>query len=279
MDQKIRTKSSVISGIIVLILGIIMLPIAIGLSLSKGDSVATSLGIVFLVSCILLIYGGIATIIKSKKELKHSNELQKRVNEKLATTNLNYNTISENKIDFNSSIEEESVMKFESEILANWTFNKSEWLQFITWEKKERRLNTFFESFWILLLGAICIIIFRGASFLIAASISLSIGIIYWIIKIKFTSKPFKNIREENKIVITNVAVIINDSYQPFRNEDYWLGQIKIFEKENLNILEIQYHWNTRKGSTYDEIRVPIPYNKKAEAELVKQKLLNPSSL
>lgn len=279
MDQKIRTKSSVISGIIVLILGIIMLPIAIGLSLSKGDSVATLLSIVFLVSCILLIYGGIATIIKSKKELKHSNELQKRVNEKLATTNLNYNTISENKIDFNSSIEEESVMKFESEILANWTFNKSEWLQFITWEKKERRLNTFFESFWILLLGAVFIIVFRGASFLIATSISLSIGIIYWIIKIQFTSKPFKNIREENKIVITNVAVIINDSYQPFRNEDCWLGQIKIFEKENLNILEIQYHWNTRKGSTYDEIRVPIPYNKKAEAELVKQKLLNPSSL
>lgn len=279
MDQKIRTKSSVISGIVVLILGIIMLPIAIGLSLSKGDSVATSLGIVFLVSCILLIYGGIATIIKSKKELKHSNELQKRVNEKLATTNLNYNTISENKIDFNSSIEEESVIKFESEILANWTFNKSEWLQFITWEKKERRFNTFFESVWILLLGAVFIIVFRNASFLIATSISLSIGITYWIIKIQFTSKPFKNIREENKIVITNAAVIINDSYQPFRNEDYWLGQIKIFEKENLNILEIQYHWNTRKGSTYDEIRVPIPYNKKAEAELVKQKLLNPSSL
>lgn len=276
MDQKIRTKSGVLSGAIVLVLGIIILPIGIGASLSKGDSVATSLGIAFLVSSLLLIYGGITTIVKTKKEMKHTDELQKRVSEKMNRSNSNDIAINSKNSDANISMEEEKLLNLESEILANWSFTKSEWFEFISWEKKERRLNTFFESFWILLLGAVFIIVFRGASFLIATSISLSIGIIYWVLKVQFTSQPFKIIKEENRVVITNVAVIINDAYQSFRNGDYWLGKIKILKEGNLNVLEIQYHWNTRRGSTYDEIRIPIPVGKTEEAELVKQKLLNP---
>ena len=37
--------------------------------------------------------------------------------------------------------------------------------------------------------------------------------------------------------------------------------------KNGLKILEIELAWKTRKGATFDELRIPIPFDKLERAE------------
>lgn len=268
MDQKVRNSAGLFSAIIILICGLMILPIAIGALLSTQDTTAFMLGLMLFVASSLLIYGGIKMLIKSRNEKKRTEEIfNKVIEETNKTITLNSKT--------SEVLKDHSEQKNAAEVLAQWNFNKKEWTDFIKWETKERRVNTIIEASWVLILGTLMIVVFRNGNFLIAALISLIIGLIYYFFKIKLTSKSYKTILNENKIIITPVAVIINDSFNAFRNEDYWLGTVKILKEANFSVFEIEYHWNTRRGGTFDEIRIPIPHNKLEEAEKVKNQLLN----
>ena len=54
-----------------------------------------------------------------------------------------------------------------------------------------------------------------------------------------------------------------------------WLGKITVNDAGSFNVLEITYCWNTSKGKTFNEIRVPIPKGSLKEAIFLQEKLMD----
>ncbi len=273
MDQNIRNKGGKISAVLLLFVGLMLLPLAISILLFASDTTIILIGIVLLVCSIMIIYGAVQQFIKSKKQSKHYSQVLDEIQIQQSKTN----QISVSKSNNIPTILAPKIHPLETKILAHWKYSKEEWRKFISWETKERKTNIFFESFAIVLIGIPFLMFFRDADFMVSFLVCLVIASIYGFIKYRLHLKGFNTIFKENEVIITLPAIVINGSYQVMQSDEIWLSKINIKKDNGLNIMEFVYNWNTRKGNTFDEIRIPIPFDKLQEAEEIKNQILNPS--
>ncbi len=161
------------------------------------------------------------------------------------------------------------------EILANWLYSVSEWKAFMKWERKERGSTTLMETILIIVPGTFAIRVLKAGDWGTALAISLFIGVLYGVIKYIITLSSLH--LGENKmpeVIITKEAVIVNGHLNRFRGNNLWLGKVAVNDAGSFNILEITYCWNTRKGQSFDEIRVPIPKGYLKEAIFLEERLM-----
>ena len=158
-------------------------------------------------------------------------------------------------------------MKQPDPVLAHWYYTVSEWESFIRWEKKKRGSDILLEGSLVVILGTILLVILRDAPLIWALLVSILIAGLYSIIKyaLRMNSLKWKG-PGMPEVLITKTSIITNGIKTAFHTDQKWFRRAVINEKADRNILEITYEWQTRKGVTYDEIRLPVPKGKLREA-------------
>jgi hypothetical protein len=255
MDEKYRENASVLISVLLIFLGIMLLPIGIGMCASLPDKIGL-LGAALLVASALFFYSGIKQFKigynKRKAVANHVKQIAlEQQNSKSVITN---NAV---KIPVNETVSD----NVNNIIIASWQLTNEEWNTFYKAEKAERKNNILIEVFWILVLGVIVLKLTRSAPTLIAIAVSATIGAIYGFGKYYLTMKSIEpdTAHAQNKeIIITNNSIIINNKLNIFNDDTRWFKGIKVLNKPNLIVLEISYGWNTRNGKTFDEIRIPV---------------------
>ena len=254
MDQQTRIGGTYISAILLFMIAFIFFCFGIGLMFSFPDILSLG-GVVSLVFAGVFIYSGIKNL-NDAKNFDRDAALQIK-----ASMNA-----SENKIGGgNERTADTSISNDEVLILGRWQYSKEEWSRFMKWESSRRKSSIMIEAIMLTVLGSITLKILRTTSWLEAILISVAFSIIYWLGK-SYIAKNAIGKAENNHVTITNRAVIINGKVNSFRDNLYWLKKVELIQEQNINVLEFVYEWNTRKGITSEEIRVPVPTNKMEEA-------------
>ena len=254
---------------LVIFCGVLVSPVAIGMMASYPNQIWW-LGLVLVVSCGLMIYGGIQSIRKSQNATRQAAEEEQRINEEVAQLNALDKTQNE-------SIERKAEAAISDstyhEVIAHWTFTPQEWKKFLILEKQRRKSSTLIEGSLIVVLGTPFLMWVRLATLGTAFIISVVIAIVISFFRYLLTMSSLGSILPVNEVAITDQTVMINGKLNPYRSENFWLDKIRILDGDP-DVLEITYAWNTRKGKTFDELRVPIPPGKKEEARVTIQKIL-----
>ena len=252
MNQKIRTRASSVSAFI--LAGCALVMIGSGISNILHYSAGT-----WLEGILLLAIGLIVGIVAIKTYSLARNE-KERFEELSAIIEAGKNQ------DFSG--------KPKVEILANWVYSKSEWKQFLKWEKKQANSSSLVEALSLVIMIALAIRYSTNIDWLLSFAISVMVGLAYCITK--YYVNLFSINLEENKIpevIVTNNAVIINGHSNQFLGNNLTLGKVSVNDAGKFNLLEITYGWQTKKGKTFDEIRVPIPKGSLKEAIFLQEKL------
>ncbi len=251
MDQQVVSKGSKLAAIIYWGLAIMVAPIAIG-GLLGSATVVFAVGVVFLLISLFLLWAGFRQWHLSKQVLDEANEV----------------------IRLSASASEIRQNRADDSLPIIWEYSKEAWLQFAQWERKERTTNTAVEAIVLVVLGTLMIIISRGAHSTIALSISIVIAGIYYWLKIWLTLRGITQPDTENRyrVVIHEDGVLVNGRYHALQNQQRWRGKLTLNEKLVPAILEFTFYWNTRKGETFDELRIPVPADAIAQAKLLVKK-------
>jgi hypothetical protein len=273
MDQKTISSGGILSGAILIFCGVLVLPVAIGMVASYPSAIWW-LGLVLVISCGLMIYGGIQSIRKAKTQEFRAAEEEQRIKAEVAELNkAAASQTLENVAEKKSSISDSTYR----EVLAHWRFTSQEWKKFLTLEKKTRKSSTWIEGILIVVLGTPFLMWVRAATFGTAFIICFIIALIISFLRYQLTMNSLGPPLEVNEVTITDQTVMINDKLNPYRSENFWLDKIQILEGDP-DVLEFTYAWQTRKkAKTFDELRVPIPQGKKEEAQILIQKILKSS--
>lgn len=255
MDERYRENTSVLITVIYFFLGIMILPVGIGMCTALPDTIGL-LGIALVVSSGLFFYSAVKQFKAYKNKRKVVANYLKQITSEQQNTQ---SSITNNSIQ--TSIHEPITNKANNIIIASWQLTNEEWNKFYKTEKAERRNNIMIEVFWILVLGVILLKSTRATPTLIAIEVSVFIGAIYGFGKYYLTMKSIEpdTAHTQNKeILITNNSIIINNKLNIFNDDTRWFKGIKVLNKQNSIVLEITYGWHTRKGNTFDEIRIPV---------------------
>ena len=259
MDQKFVVAGNMLTAVLLFFCALMMLPVGIGLLFAYPDKMWW-LGLGMLVSCGLLIYGGISNIRLSKR-------LGRQADVDMAAVAALQATQSQPTKDIRPT---QPAASDDVAILARWTYTPEEWKAFMQWERKKRKTSSTVEAALILVVGGAFIYWAREADPGLSFGISAVVACIYWYGKnVLFLSSIGRASSKGNEVVITSHAAIINGSYNAFRSEVYWLKGATLDESPTPAVLEIVYQWQTRKGITHEEIRVPVPEGKCDEARAV----------
>ena len=65
----------------------------------------------------------------------------------------------------------------------------------------------------------------------------------------------------------------INGKLNPYRSDRFWLKKIQMLAGDP-EVIEFTYSWDTRKGRTFDELRIPVPAGRGEEARALIEKIL-----
>lgn len=266
MDQKFTSGGTMLSGLLMLGCAFIILPLGLGCLLSYPDQIWW-LGLLFLASAAGLILNGITNIKLSKRLAKDAEEDLNIISGKrqYSPTKANVSTYVNNN-DQTQSIQPAIQQEVNDTIvLVKWNYTVEEWQKFLKWEMKERRLSSTIEAALIVLIGGVLGYNEGGWVMLV---ISIVVAIIYWLGKYYLSLASIGQPKNKQcEVVITQYALIINGKHNAFNSQMYCKGKVSIKEEPSPKILEIVYHWQTRKGISQEELRVPIPEGKLEEAK------------
>lgn len=248
MQQQFSILTNKIIAIMLLVVSIPVFIVGIGGVMSYPHE-AWKVGVALLVSTALLWYGAIASWRKAKQQQASNNETEKYISQNIATLNTTITPSNENI----------THIKF--------MYTVDEWKAFVKWEKTERRLNTFIEACWVTILGAVVLNLTRGPGWFISFLFAGGVAAIYYFLKVLLTNAYLKRTANEYYAVVTANSIIINGKEHPINDGHRRAGKLKLIANANPQVLEFTYHWNTRRGSTYDEVRIPVPHAQLASAK------------
>jgi hypothetical protein len=279
VDQKFTSAGTMVSAVIMFFAAFIMLPLGLGFLFSYPEPLWW-FGPLLLFGTIALTLNGISNIKLSKKLAKEAEEDAKVIAQQLYKKQsivqaqpLNFTPATEVKKDISAtenlaSNPQPQTITNDTIVLVNWKYTEDEWKRFTKWEVKERKTNSTIEAALIVILGTLFVGEIGDLSWWVSLIISVLVALIYWLGKYFLSMASIGRPKGKNsEVVITQYAVIINGKYNAFRNDMYRPGPINIKEDCSPKVLEIIYNWSTRKGSTHDEIRIPIPEGKLEEAQ------------
>jgi hypothetical protein len=160
-------------------------------------------------------------------------------------------------------------------ILARWGYTPAQWQQFLKWEKKERKMETYITMFLVVVMGVFLLRISREAPWWAAITVSTVIALLYGVISYSVAMNSIKLNSKNAEVVVTKDAVLVNGNYNRLNGENLWFEKVQLKNAGNFKYIEFTTGSKIRTGNTTNDIRVPVPYGKETEAEaLVKEFLI-----
>jgi len=152
-------------------------------------------------------------------------------------------------------------------LLAHWKFDKTHWRKYIKVELRNKRNDNLIFGLVITIFGTLILVFVKGSPLIIALFISTFIGLLIAFIRYKISKKYLDKSVINPEVKVYKTHLIINGKQKDLITKKFWLLNAKTELKYNLNLLSFTIAWNTHRGSTNDEFRIPIPYSQMAEAE------------
>jgi len=247
ISDKYKISGGYFTGIILIGLSVLILPLGIIGFFSSGFSYIGLIWLVFAISGGLLLYSGIASIRSASKTKKDEAILKAALDPE------------------SSGTEKEEI---KATILADWKYDDETWEAFKQNEKSYRKEDNIYYFIGVVILGTIGLLIFRSANLFVAVAISAILGGIMVLLrsnlslsKLKKTSGPYSQ-----RAIIGEGYVLMNGHTFDLFDTGRYTSKVEFLPDENPPILEFTIKWMTRKGATFDELRVPVPNNKIEEA-------------
>lgn len=273
MDQKIESNGALFTGILLIFVGIIILPVAVGLCFSYPHELWMA-GPVLLICSGMILYGAIRSLRKSSKKLKTLDAQIKNI--QLAANSVSPPSRESLNSDPVASGSQKSVpvIADADTVLVRWTISPEEWKRFFEWESGERKSSNIIVSICIAVFGSLLLRYTRDATWGVAMAFSGVIALAYGLLSYYFhMSSVGSRGNKNNTVIVTVSSILINNKLNSFHDEDRWMAGVKIVEDADPKIFEVSYEWETRRGVTNDQVRVPIPKGKLGEAVLLMEEL------
>lgn len=261
ISDKQSAQGGYFSGGLLLFCGILTAPIGFMGVLASGF---TYIGIIMLLLAVggsLLIYSGIQYIRAAGKLQKDEQALQQQLssNGTAVKPDSEKGVISEG-----TKPAEPTPTKLvlpDVHIIAEWETDPSTWQQFTINERKYRNEDNIYFFIAVLILGTLVLMLSRSASFWLALGISAGMGaiIVYIRRSLSLSNLQPGNQKSARRVIISDAFVSLNghtfDLFSASRNT----RKVRFLPDESPAILEFTIEWMTRKGPTFDELRVPVP--------------------
>lgn len=239
MQEKSTPAVARITGAVLLLLGIVVFPLAVGLLLTLPSSTGLW-GIMLLVACIFFWKSAYDKFNQAKFL---ADRLDRAILAKYAE---------------GSKHEVSQVGNNERVVLGEWSIDSIQWKKFIEWESKEQKANIFGEAFWVVVLGMPLLIFTRATSWVLALIFSSLFAVLYGVIKFRFVMKGFPKGNNGVSIVVTKHFADLSGHIIFYHDGWKWVERVEIKDYEGLQVLEIAYAWTTRRGPTSHELRLPF---------------------
>lgn len=255
MDQKRRPAGSILTGVLLLVVALVILPMGISL-LKAYPAKEWAAGIMLLLIDGLLVFAAIKVFGNAyRPRQENAGELLRM---KPGTTEAR-------------GLFSEGIPPVSNEqlpvVLVNWSPTMEEWKQFVKWETRERKMNNVLAGIGLAIGSTLLIHLLRQSSWAISMLVGGGVALIYSLISYQITAAAIgKPMSGHNEIVISTCSVLINNRLTFFVNTERWASQCQIVEEMDPKVLKIIYHWYNRNGTATDEIHIPIPKGKLGEA-------------
>lgn len=271
MDQKIVSRSGVIVSKLCMMLGIILIPASI-LVLASYPEMVWPLGIVLFICGIVIFREGLRFSRKSSAEYKSTNAQIMQIH---AMTAAQRNAIPVK--DHEKKFFAESFSSGTAEqVLASWVYTEEEWRRFCRWKKKKLKRGSIRVGLFITVLSVLLLKFARDFSWMAAIAVGVLIAFIYvlisYLVSIASAGKAYG---QQNVVIITNRAALINNRLNFFADKERSVKEVKIAEEMDPKILSIICCRSTESGREDDEIHIPIPKGRLGEAVLLMEHLKN----
>src|SRR5688572_17005277 len=152
-------------------------------------------------------------------------------------------------------------------VLVHWYYSVSEWEEFARKLRKNRHRDIVLESCLVWLLATLIIYFGMDVPLVLSMVISGNIAVVYSVTKYYFrtwlTKWKSDRVRE---IIIADDTAIVNGKSTVFHGNGKHLRKVDVRENNNINIVEITFERQTRKGSSFEEITIPVPRGRLREA-------------
>lgn len=209
----------------------------------------------------MMIYGGVTMFFGARKKIEDTSRDEKELTEAVK------NQI--NLDDAIKSVREQATKPFtdKNTLLAHWTYSDEEWKVFTKKEFKAQIRDALLV--WLLLvgLGTWLLAGYRDMGFLAAFITSFSVGALITFIRFIIAYNARKaNSSKPGDVIISAKSILINGIYHTLNDELKTLSKLELLKDEAPQILEFTVIWNTRKGQTNEQVRVPVPSDKLSEA-------------
>ncbi len=214
----------------------------------------------------MMIYGGITMFFGAKKKIDDTTRDEKELVQAVKNP-LNIDVAIQ-------SVREQATKPFpeKNTLLAHWTYSDEEWKTFTKKEFNFRIREAL--VVWLLIVGIGTLLLsgYREMGHLAAFITCFSVGGLITFIRfiIAYNARN-ANSSKPGDVIISAKSILINGTYHTLNDELKTLSKLELLKDETPQILEFTVIWNTRKGQTNEQVRVPVPSNKLTEAE----KLMN----
>jgi hypothetical protein len=151
-------------------------------------------------------------------------------------------------------------------VLAHWKYAAEEWSAYTAGEWRFRVWEAVIVGGGLTLcIGFLASLEFDRAT---AWNYAIGFGLLVTLLRLgKGDSARRANASAPGEAVITPTAVMLNGVYHPLTSERIRLKRVRLAELSGKAVLEFGVEWQThRSGPAGDEIRVPIPAGREAEA-------------
>lgn len=232
-------------GAVVAFLGLIFSIIGLPGLVEEGFSGAGWIFLALLLSGGLMLFGGIQMIMQAQSDAKHQQAVEAAAKSGQVKTAI-------------------------PDVMAHWNIDTPTWEAFKINEKKYRTSDNRYFLAAFLIVGTIILMFSRAAPIFIAAPIVLVIGII--------TITARKSVALKKLIVAPAVPLsvtvgrrqlIMNGVLYHLQSDRISTRKVRLLTEETPMILEFTQYWPTRRGETFDELRIPVPSYAQAEAQKV----------
>lgn len=156
--------------------------------------------------------------------------------------------------------------------LYEWKVSPKLWNRFVKNEIRYKMTDIIIVSVIIVILGLLYLIFKENAGILVALSVGGVVATAYAVLRVYLFKKYLRKSSVDVIINITDHSLFVNNTYHVLNDNHYKFVRVSLQNEKGLFLLDFEVSWETRGGSVSDNLRIPVPDGKLAEADELVEK-------
>lgn len=156
----------------------------------------------------------------------------------------------------------------DAEVLAHWRYADDEWSEYTRRELRFRKGEALWVGVGVVVLGMLVLVAERDASYGEAFGVSAAVGAIFYVGRLlqARAAHAANAATRGGEVIISPRAVLLNGRYHVLQDDRFHFGGVRLLDEDAPPVLEFTVTWATRSGATNEQVYVPVPRGREAEA-------------